>query len=390
MSTAAERAADRARITDIETQISNLKCSIEVLQTEMTRAQERLESYTYPVLTLPNEIVSEIFVHFLPVYPLCPPINGLESPTLLTHICRRWREIALATPALWRAISLTGDQDLHILESWLNRSRSLPLSLEMDTIFSSISEECLEKLALHAARWENAKLGLRVLPQLLTIPTAMPLLQELELRMDNGGIFPPVAYRAVPRLRAVTLWDFSYPADFLPWAQLTSLTMVNTWPADCATVLQHMVNLVHCELAMENDWIRPPDIKLERLESLVLMKFLDEDEPPTHYLETLITPALRTLQVLEGFLRPDPIHTLTSFISKSGCKLENIRIVGTELSSPTYREAFHSIPNLSFHSSPTSYYTLIHRCTSTLLQSFIVLTDAVDRTRQTYFGVVRP
>ncbi|KAJ7467534.1 hypothetical protein FB451DRAFT_1258795 [Mycena latifolia] len=343
MSTATECAADRARIADIKTQIFNLKRSIEVLQAEMTRAQERLDSYVYPVSTLPNEIVSEIFVHFVPLYPLCPPIHGLESPTLLPHICRRWREIALATPALWRAISLTGYRDFHIVGSWLIRSRSLPLSLDMDIFRLTISEECLEKLALHAARWENVKLGLRVLPQLLTIPTAMPLLQELELRMDNCGVFPLVAYLAVPRLRAVTLWDFSYPADFLPWAQLTSLTMVTTWPADCATVLQHTVNL------------------LARLESLVLMKFLDEDEPPTHYLETLITPALRTLQVLEGFLRPDPIHTLTSFISKSGCKLENIRIVGTELSSLTYREAFPSIPNLSFHSSPTSYYTLIHR-----------------------------
>ncbi|KAJ7467546.1 hypothetical protein FB451DRAFT_1482788 [Mycena latifolia] len=370
MSTATERAADRARITDIETQISNLKRSIEVLQAEMTLAQERLDSYAYPVLTLPNEIISEIFVHFLPVYPLCPPTTGLDSPTLLTHICHRWREIALATLALWRAISLTGDQDLHILESWLNRSRSLPVSLEMDTIFSSISEECLEKLALHAARWENAKLGLRVLPQLLTIPTAMPLLQELELRVNNGGIFPPVAYRAVPRLRAVTLWDFSYPADFLPWAQLTSLTMVSIGPAVCATVLQRTVNLVHCELVMENGLVYPPDIKLERLESLVLMKFLDEDEPPTHYLKTLITPALRTLQVLKGFLQPDPIHTLTSFISKSGCKLENICIVGTGLSPPTYREAFPSIPNISFHSSPTSYYTLITR-------SFVAVTTLI-------------
>ncbi|KAJ7641164.1 hypothetical protein FB45DRAFT_712335, partial [Roridomyces roridus] len=57
-----------------------------------------------PVLTLPNEITSEIFVHFLPPYPVCPPMTGLDSPTSLTHICRQWREIALATPKLWRAI----------------------------------------------------------------------------------------------------------------------------------------------------------------------------------------------------------------------------------------------------------------------------------------------
>ncbi|KAJ7705931.1 hypothetical protein B0H14DRAFT_2415857, partial [Mycena olivaceomarginata] len=53
-----------------------------------------------PVLTLPNEIISEIFVQFLPVYPLSSPSTGPFSPTLLTQICRRWREIALTTPLL--------------------------------------------------------------------------------------------------------------------------------------------------------------------------------------------------------------------------------------------------------------------------------------------------
>ncbi|KAJ6560151.1 hypothetical protein B0H19DRAFT_945240, partial [Mycena capillaripes] len=66
--------------------------------------QERLNSFKYPVLTLPAEIISEIFVHFLPIYPSCPPLTGFLSPTLLTQICRKWRHIALTTPALWRAI----------------------------------------------------------------------------------------------------------------------------------------------------------------------------------------------------------------------------------------------------------------------------------------------
>ncbi|KAJ6504124.1 hypothetical protein C8R47DRAFT_177927 [Mycena vitilis] len=61
--------------------------------------------------TLPNEITSEIFLHFLPVYPRCPPLTGNLSPTCLTHICRRWREIALTTPALWRAMPFCIDAE---------------------------------------------------------------------------------------------------------------------------------------------------------------------------------------------------------------------------------------------------------------------------------------
>ncbi|KAJ7871612.1 hypothetical protein B0H13DRAFT_2554411 [Mycena leptocephala] len=78
--------ADRTRIADLDAQISDLERSLSALREEKNLAQERLDSYKYPVLTLPNEIVSNIFVHFLPAYPEYPPLAGLLSPTLLTHI----------------------------------------------------------------------------------------------------------------------------------------------------------------------------------------------------------------------------------------------------------------------------------------------------------------
>ncbi|KAJ7648651.1 hypothetical protein DFH06DRAFT_916910, partial [Mycena polygramma] len=96
------------------------------------------------VLTLPNEIVSEIFFHFLPVYPLCPPFVGIRSPTILTHICRHWREIALSAPILWRAMPFFGRKnashnrlgsgptlarELQLSDLWLRRSRALPVSI---------------------------------------------------------------------------------------------------------------------------------------------------------------------------------------------------------------------------------------------------------------------
>jgi disulfide oxidoreductase YuzD len=61
-------AADRGRIADIEAQISLLERSISEWQSKKQLFQERLDSYRYPVLTLPNEIVGEIFVHVLPIY----------------------------------------------------------------------------------------------------------------------------------------------------------------------------------------------------------------------------------------------------------------------------------------------------------------------------------
>jgi hypothetical protein len=72
-------------------------------------------------------------------------------------------------------------------------------------------------------------------------------------------------------------------------------------------------------------------------------------EPVWDYLETLIVPTLQRLAVPESFLGPKPIDSLTSFISKSGCKLQQVRITGERtVTKNSYRRAFPSIPEFAF------------------------------------------
>jgi hypothetical protein len=67
------------------------------------------------------------------------------------------------------------------------------------------------------------------------------------------------------------------------------------------------------------------------------------------YLETLIVPTLQNLAVPESFLGPKPIVSLTSFISKAGCKLQQVRITGERTTiKNSYRWAFPSIPEFAF------------------------------------------
>ncbi|KAJ6483104.1 hypothetical protein C8R45DRAFT_870994, partial [Mycena sanguinolenta] len=129
---------DRRRLAELEIAIWDVGPSLSELILEQTEVQKRLDDYKYPVLTLPNEIVSEIFVHFLPVYPDAPPLICIYSPTHLAQICRKWREVALATPALWRAIQLTTGSAMppierpnQISEVWLGRSGSCALSIDI-------------------------------------------------------------------------------------------------------------------------------------------------------------------------------------------------------------------------------------------------------------------
>ncbi|KAF8151930.1 hypothetical protein K438DRAFT_379197 [Mycena galopus ATCC 62051] len=78
--------ADRARVADLDTEILLLEQALSAMRIQKDQAQRRLDSYKYSVLTLPNEIISEILVHFLPIHPQY--FAGLDSPILLTQICR--------------------------------------------------------------------------------------------------------------------------------------------------------------------------------------------------------------------------------------------------------------------------------------------------------------
>ncbi|KAJ7231271.1 hypothetical protein B0H12DRAFT_210543 [Mycena haematopus] len=364
MSTASSRAAARAHIAEIDAKIltlrQRLRHSIQVLEAEKSRTQEQLNSYTYPVLTLPNEIMSEIFVHFLPSYPSPPPLAGLRSPTALTHICRRWRAIAITTPALWRAISWPRhcDDERQLLQ-WLRRSQSLPLSFLMETIKDTLTDECLAALILHRERWEYVTFAVASECDVFKMQGAMPLLRQLEIECWSDASPPPSAIRLheVPRLRSVALWEISSSIDILPWSQLTSLTLIYH-SNECFAILQHTVNLVHCHLVPYGDLevATASGIRLPSLESLVLTQLTGEDAP-TDFFDTIIAPALRTLEVSEAFLQPDPPDMLLLFLSTSGCRLQELCITGDtrSISEAVYRRTFGNIMKLSFDMSLTDY-----------------------------------
>ncbi|KAJ7935142.1 hypothetical protein B0H13DRAFT_2472959 [Mycena leptocephala] len=342
--------ADRTRAADLEVQILELERSLSALRNEKVLVQERLDSYKYPVLTLPNEIVSEIFIHFLPVYPLCPPLAGILSPTSLTQICRKWRDIALATPALWRAIRLS---DYHIpseprrviFDLWLNRSRCCPLSVHIDEYNEWLHVPgTFSDVISHSTRWEYMKLHL-LGPSVPATERPMPLLRHLDLALDVPCVW---TFPDMPLLRTVVLDDVAAANVVLPWAQLTSLTLRYVYPEECAPILQRSSNLVHCDLEV---WISDdesqPDITLPCLESLTLRS--TNDDPVIGYLNTLIVPTLRSLEVPERFLGTNPIDSLKSFVSKSGCKLQEVWITGKRnVPEHSFRQAFPLVQRFSF------------------------------------------
>ncbi|KAJ7720948.1 hypothetical protein B0H16DRAFT_1896708 [Mycena metata] len=323
------RAADRERVADLAARIIDLECSIralrvekELLEAEQDIIQDRLSANTYPVLTLPPELVSEIFEHFVPVYPKRAPQKGLLSPITLCQICRLWREIAFSTPLLWRTFkiflrpggSVQNKEADHQTELSLQRSGSFPLSL----------------IIAHRARWQHLKLF--VSPRNLgAIIGLFPLLESLTIMTTNGlhpSAYRPATFHSAPLLRRVAIDSYKdIFLDMLPWSQLTVLVFKLIGMSQCLRILVLVPNLVDSDLTFSR---------------------LGEGDTP----RVLTLPALQRLHIDEEFLHPDPIAVLRSLLSHWGSSPQEICIGFPVLAIHLYSAALPSIVFSSIRRDP--------------------------------------
>ncbi|KAF7334527.1 F-box domain-containing protein [Mycena venus] len=257
---------------------------------------------------------------------------------------------------LWRAIKVNLDEEIllrqhtHIYDVWLRRSRRCPLGIQ---IVGCREEECfsevLENVISHRVRWEYLELSEGMPFNLSAIEGPMPLVRDLHLSLLDPDLEVKVAFYEMPMLRTVFLNDCAVASVILPWIQLTSLTLYNVYPSECSPILQQTPNLVQCKLHVWLERHNPhpePNIRLPNLESLVLRNF--RSSPVLGYLQTFLVPALRSLSVPERLVRPNPIESLTSFITKSECRLQQVRITGeSSVPEASYRDALRSAKEIS-------------------------------------------
>ncbi|KAF7376867.1 F-box domain-containing protein [Mycena sanguinolenta] len=348
--------ADRARLSDLETQILDLERSLSALRTEQARVRERLDAYKFPVLALPNEVTSEIFMRFIPTYPDAPPLIGIDSPTTLTHVCRQWRDVALATPMLWRSIEFLDNVYRRtvmrcVFADWIKRSRSCPLSISVYIDDDEFLKEILADPS--TVRWEHLQLE-GYIHSSFEIRSPLPMLHSLKLVLYGAFTHAFTFHDALPQLRTAVLYGSTIPPGF-PWVQLTCLTLHAVTMNECVEILAQTLNLVRCIVDLiggsEMDGLTTGKVDLPFLESLVLREDSDMGQTLTEeFLDLFVVPALSSLDAEPIFLQEDPISRLQSLISRSGCRLQEVCIRG-RLSTTfgnKFRQAFPSIPTFSF------------------------------------------
>ncbi|KAJ7162304.1 hypothetical protein C8R46DRAFT_1353275 [Mycena filopes] len=248
----------RVHASRIDSEIAALRAQLDNLLTDRAVVQKELDAITYPVLTLPFEITSNIFRSTLGPRDPGDPEAAQRTSLLLGHICRLWRQIALATPELWNTLGLgvhrpiprilAGRQALARTFLFRAASSSLDISLYGD---SDSCRSILELIIPYSRTWANISLDsskLKDMEVLQSIHHQLPALTSLRLVLGSAvpddGAFGNM-FSDAPLLRNVHLSSFGFQPSALPGSQLTSLTLDSCTSHHFVEILGWTPNLVH-------------------------------------------------------------------------------------------------------------------------------------------------
>ncbi|KAJ7768388.1 hypothetical protein B0H16DRAFT_1716396 [Mycena metata] len=322
----------RAQLQDLDTLLGDVGPSDarRALVQTRTSMQAQLNAIVYPVLTLPPEVVSEIFIRSLSETGARP--NVTEAPLLLCTVCSQWRTIAILTPALWSSIelafkfSLFGSKFLALLDLWLSRTGHHPLSLSLYYDEYTVTKnrpqvDLLVQLILrHSHQWAEVELKL---PDASEFHQFMgyhyPALKALSLTHSINPSIPPVtSFAHAPSLTNVQL-SAGCAADpiALPWLQLTSLKCEALYVHECLALLRGTTQLVEFTVYLKEGGPALPPISFLTLPTLRSLHLLRE-ECHMDLLQYLTLPTLETLSI--SFENHD-IPRFLAFLARSACSL---------------------------------------------------------------------
>jgi hypothetical protein len=369
--TQSEASQVRGGFHQVRTDMSRLDDEIRQLQEttqERLRIRETLSEYMKeheaaltPIERLAPEVLSEIFLHCLP-----PKSNhvlsDIKAPGTrniilrLSRICCRWRKVALSTLGLYTSITLRGNQrgnlrgrgrgfnrghhrgdrnplalDVAVTKTWLSRSGTLPLSLNIAPVESTGHfHPAIDEALPHSDRWEEISLTypFSSISNLNVIKGRLRCLDSLKFKLDGhfdtAARQPIDAFEIAPRLHSVEIKSRLSPHIFtLPWSQLTYLKAhVQNYLEDCLDVLSLCHNLRTCSLRWKFQLlvVRRPPIRMLHLHSLDIESSASSDDPFTY----LSLPALRICNYVNFNNNVWNNLEFVSFLSRSQCSLQKL------------------------------------------------------------------
>ncbi|KAJ7638285.1 hypothetical protein FB45DRAFT_1023091 [Roridomyces roridus] len=366
------------RPASIRARLFQLDSLIAQLAAERNTLQAKCDKIVYPVLSLPAEVTSEIFSHC--VEPLSDP-SPSTAPLLLTRICRQWREIALASPPLWRSLTLLQGTPQEWVEMCLSQAKNLPLEYRLSCDWGdSEVDALLEPILLRYRQWQDMEMEipLSFFPRFNLGDNAVPLLRRIvfahspvdEQEVPSGI----VVLRNAPLLQEVGIrtWKLSFQ---LPWHQLTTFTTaaIAFTPAECLAILAGCSMLRHLKFdcpdtGNEHEHAALSPLTLPHLESFggVISHLC--------LLDYLTLPSLLRLSV-EGAVNPDSVTKLVDLAHRSRFPLRELTLSVQDITLDGFRALVLVLPESVNHLAITFYWpaTMLFAPILTVLEAADVL-----------------
>ncbi|KAJ7490714.1 hypothetical protein FB451DRAFT_1552340 [Mycena latifolia] len=292
-------AALNARIEELSLVITRQKNILRDLEQQRSDVQSDLNNILDPMAKLPLEILSDILMRCLSNEPLPSP-DPNTPPMLFMSVCRSWNKIAISTPSLWAGIRIESPLARaygfdKLLELWLSRARSRPLSVSLSGSPNRGVQRLVEQ---NAQQVQTLELYLPSGHHLQEITTSLPSLKTLVIAQgdcdDDDADYSDDASECVAMLRAApdlvdcTFRGIYYNPTFAntPQSQFTHFSLkhlrLGVFPGESSTVILRSLTLP----ALESLSVPYLDIESEDL-----FAFLTRSSPPLKALQ-LMMPSL--------------------------------------------------------------------------------------------------
>ncbi|KAF9022068.1 hypothetical protein BDZ89DRAFT_1071005 [Hymenopellis radicata] len=317
-------------ISSLDSKVASLHEVIRSMEEERERLLNVRKRYSNLISlhrTLPSEIWSKIFMYTLYRAPDANALDASGSIWQLSHVCQRWRNIALSLLSFWSTMDIyfpkaaQREADVQRLETVLQRSGQglLNVSLSDDTSHRynpspSIRKRMLDIILAESCRWHKVRLPYsRECFSMLYAPlhTRLPRLESVHLycvpQLEPGEQSVASIFKGCPRLTKVTLGAGSMLSVEFPWDRIKDL------------------DLSYLEFGSDEDDRRCMRL-IEQCPSLETLSlpywYLGDDEDETPYMpitcsnirkldatSVSVINALTLPRLREASLHPDPTDT---------------------------------------------------------------------------------
>ncbi|KAF9483630.1 hypothetical protein BDN70DRAFT_990168 [Pholiota conissans] len=317
-----------------------------------------LTSLTVDFLSLPNDIITQIFDH------ACRPIPGDKEwrrsfyPLWLGRICRAWRDIAWESSEIWATVVVrvfdkeksgydyTVQTDL--LEEWLARAKGRKLNIYLGEAKGNRGMRppfsLMKFIIAHYEQWQDVHFDTSqpwwsIFTLTATVTNAaqprppvvpLPNLRSISIRGLEWGRYPlhMLHLSLAPSLRSVGF--FNLPefiikgiADYFPCARITELTLTIS-STKLGNVLRHFPRLQSLSLIDCAELRVRRNTRHETLRNLII-HCKDEWKWFSTFGKAVTFPALQSLEIIySGHI--NYVRVLLPFILRSKCHLTSLTI----------------------------------------------------------------